>query len=83
MITVKILKYYIIIIIFIQRFSIFVDCNETVIILITDIFCYSIYNFIFSNSTWQGPFVYIIKTQLIFSQFSFFYQLIGRQFFYN
>ena len=63
MITVKILKYYIIIIIFIQRFSIFVDCNETVIILITDIFCYSIYNFIFSNSTWQGPFVYIIKTQ--------------------
>ena len=71
MITVKILKYYIIII-FIQRFSIFVDCNETVIILKPDIFCYSIYNFIFSNSTWQGPVLYIIKTQLIFSQFSFF-----------
>ena len=71
MITVKTLKYYIIVI-FIQRFSIFVDFNETVIILKTDIFRYSIYNFIFSNSTWQRPFVYIIKTQLIFSQFSFF-----------
>ena len=71
MITVKTLKYYIIVI-FIQRFSIFVDFNETVIILKTDIFCYSIHNFIFSNSTWQGPFVYIIKTQLIFSLFSFF-----------
>ena len=50
MITVKTLKYYIIVI-FIQRFSIFVDFNETVIILKTDIFRYSIYNFIFSNST--------------------------------
>lgn len=70
MITVKILKYYIIII-FIQRFSIFVDCNETVIILKTDIFCYSIYNFIFSMSTWQGPFLYIIKTQLIFPNSAF------------
>ena len=81
MITVKTLKYYIII--FIQRFSIFVDFNETVIILKTDIFCYSIYNFIFSNSTWQRPFVYIIKTQLIFFPIQLFYQLIGRQFFYN
>ena len=37
MITVKILEYYIVFI-FIQRFSIFVDCNETVIFLITDFF---------------------------------------------
>ena len=41
MITVKIFKYYIIII-FIQRFSIFVDCNETVIILKPDILLFNL-----------------------------------------
>ena len=48
MFTVKILKYYIIII-FIQRFSVFVDCDETIILLVTDILRYS--NYLFSNST--------------------------------
>lgn len=69
MFTVKILKYYIIII-FIQRFSVFVDCDETIILLVTDILCYS--NYLFSNSTWQGPFVYMIKAQSNFFQYSVF-----------